>query len=58
MEKRCAQYYVKEEKLGRPSLSPGVYSRMLMVAHFEGIDSQRNSVATKDWQRRHHGPRA
>ncbi len=38
-EKLCAPYYA--EKLGRPSIPPGVYFRMLLVGYFEGIDSQR-----------------
>jgi hypothetical protein len=27
--------------MGRPSIPPGVYFRMLMVGYFEGIDSER-----------------
>jgi len=27
--------------MGRPSIAPGVYFRMLMVGYFEGIDSER-----------------
>jgi transposase len=38
-EELCAPYYA--EKLGRPSIPPGVYFRMLLVGYFEGIDSQR-----------------
>jgi len=38
-EKLCAPYYA--EKLGRPSIPPGVYFRMLLVGYFEGISSQR-----------------
>jgi transposase len=38
-EKLCVPYYA--ERLGRPSLPPGVYFRMLLVGYFEGIDSQR-----------------
>ena len=39
VETLCAPYYA--EKLGRPSIPPGVYFRMLLVGYFEGIDSQR-----------------
>lgn len=39
VEKECAKYYA--EKVGRPSLAPGVYFRCLMVGYFEGIDSER-----------------
>jgi transposase len=41
IEKRCRQYYEREEKRGQPSIPPGVYFRMLLVGYFEGIDSQR-----------------
>jgi transposase len=39
VEELCAPYYA--EKIGRPSIPPGVYFRMLFVGYFEGIDSQR-----------------
>ena len=38
-EALCAPYYA--ETMGRPSIPPGVYFRMLLVGYFEGIDSQR-----------------
>src|SRR5438132_6237507 len=38
-EKLCAPYYA--EVMGRPSLPPGVYFRMLLIGYFEGIGSQR-----------------
>jgi transposase len=41
IERRCAEYYEREETRGRPSLPPGVYFRMLLVGYFEGLDSQR-----------------
>jgi transposase len=41
IEGRCRQYYEMDEKRGRPSIAPGIYSRMLLVGYFEGIDSQR-----------------
>src|ERR1043166_3872123 len=41
LEKRCARYYVQEEKRGQPSIPPGLYFRMLLVGYFEGIESQR-----------------
>lgn len=41
LEKRCAQYYEREEKRGQPSIPPGVYFRMVLIGYFEGIDSQR-----------------
>ena len=39
-EAECLRFY-KSEVMGRPSIAPGVYFRMLMVGYFEGIDSER-----------------
>src|SRR2546425_1614046 len=39
-EKECLPFY-KSEVMGRPSIAPGVYFRMLMIGYFEGIDSER-----------------
>ncbi len=39
VEGRCTKFY--PAKYGRPSLSPGIYSRSLLVGYFEGIDSER-----------------
>lgn len=41
IERRCVQYYEREEKRGQPSVPPGVYFRMLLIGYFEGLDSQR-----------------
>ena len=38
-EKLCRPYY--HSHLGRPSIPPGVYFRMLLVGYFEGLGSQR-----------------
>ena len=38
-EKSCAGFY--HSRLGRPSLPPGMYFRIMMVGFFEGIDSER-----------------
>jgi transposase len=38
-EAQCAPYYAA--KLGRPSIPPGVYFRMLLVGYFEGLEGQR-----------------
>jgi transposase len=38
-EGACAQFYAST--MGRPSLAPGVYFRMLLIGYFEGIDSER-----------------
>lgn len=39
VEKMCEPYY--HTHLGRPSIPPGVYFRMLLVGYYEGIGSQR-----------------
>src|SRR5450755_3800741 len=39
VEARCAKFYAA--KYGRPSLTPGIYFRLLLVGYFEGIDSER-----------------
>lgn len=38
-EDACRSYYA--ESVGRPSIPPGVYFRMLMIGYFEGLDSER-----------------
>jgi transposase len=38
-EERCRGFY--HSKLGRPSLAPGVYFRLLLIGFFEGIASER-----------------
>jgi transposase len=38
-ETSCASFY--HDKLGRPSLPPGQYFRVMMVGFFEGLDSER-----------------
>src|SRR5579863_2656163 len=38
-ERRCHRFY--HEKLGRPSLPPGMYFRLMMIGFFEGLDSER-----------------
>jgi transposase len=39
VESRCAEFY--QSANGRPSLTPGIYFRSLMIGYFEGIDSER-----------------
>src|SRR5215467_6680201 len=39
VERCCAQFYA--ERMGRPSLAPGRYFRLLLIGYFEGIDSER-----------------
>ena len=38
-EETCAKFY--HDRLGRPSIAPGTYFRLLLVGFFEGIDSER-----------------
>jgi transposase len=38
-EARCRQFY--HQKLGRPSLAPGMYFRVMLIGFFEGIESER-----------------
>src|SRR5258706_13148913 len=38
-EGQCATFYA--ETMGRPSLPPGIYFRLLLIGYFEGIDSER-----------------
>ena len=39
VEGRSAKFYAR--KYGRPSLTPGIYFRSLLIGYFEGIDSER-----------------
>jgi transposase len=39
VEDRCRQFYAPV--MGRPSVAPGQYVRLLLVGYFEGIDSER-----------------
>jgi transposase len=39
VERLCAPYYA--QNVGRPSIPPGVYFRMILIGYFEGIGSQR-----------------
>jgi transposase len=39
VERLWAQFYA--ERMGRPSLPPAVYFRLLLIGYFEGIDSER-----------------
>ena len=39
VEGRCQRFYA--EKMGRPSVAPGIYFRLLLIGYFEGVDSER-----------------
>ena len=39
VEAQCRPFYA--EKMGRPSLAPGQYFRLLLLGYFEGLDSER-----------------
>ena len=54
VERECTAYYA--EKMGRPSLPPAVYFKMLFIGFFEGLDSERgiawrvaDSMALRDF---------
>ena len=38
VEGLCAPFYAR---MGRPSLAPGRYFRLLLIGYFEGLDSER-----------------
>jgi transposase len=53
-EAQCASFYA--ETMGRPSLPPSLYFRLLLIGFFEGIDSERgiawraaDSLALRDF---------
>jgi transposase len=39
VERQCERFYA--ETMGRPSLTPGRYFRLLLIGYFEGIDGER-----------------
>jgi transposase len=39
VESRCAKFYAA--RFGRPSLTPGIYFRSLLIGYFEGIGAER-----------------
>jgi len=54
VESECAAYYA--DKVGRPSMPPSVYFKMLFIGFFEGLDSERgiawrvaDSMALRDF---------
>ena len=53
-EAQCGSFHA--ETMGRPSLPPGIYFRLLLIGYFEGIDSERgiawraaDSLALRDF---------
>ncbi|HVR24963.1 MAG TPA: helix-turn-helix transcriptional regulator [Candidatus Polarisedimenticolia bacterium] len=42
VEGQCSKFYAA--KYGRPSLTPGIYFRALLIGCFEGIDSERGNL--------------
>src|SRR5881275_3368447 len=54
VEQQCTRFYA--ERMGRPSLAPGRYFRLLLIGYFEGIDAERgiawraaDSLALRDF---------
>ena len=39
VEAQCQGFYA--ERMGRPSLPPGTYFRLLLIGYFEGLNSER-----------------
>ena len=39
VESACQKFYA--QTMGRPSVAPGMYFRMLLIGYFEGLDSER-----------------
>ena len=39
VEQQCCRFYA--ERMGRPSLVPGRYFRLLLIGYFEGIEGER-----------------
>jgi transposase len=39
VEGRCSKFYAA--RYGRPSLTPGIYIRSLLIGHFEGVGAER-----------------
>jgi transposase len=39
VEQQCRRFYA--ERMGRPSLVPGRYFRLLLIGYFEGIEGER-----------------
>lgn len=39
VEEACQAFYAPT--MGRPSLAPGIYFRLLLIGYFEGVDSER-----------------
>ena len=54
VERTCQKFYAA--RMGRPSVAPGVYFRLLLLGYFEGLDSERgiawraaDSLALRDF---------
>ena len=41
VEALCEKYYEQQGTIGRRSIEPGVYFRMLLIGYFEGVESER-----------------
>lgn len=63
-EELCQKYYRAAGTVGRPSVPPGTYFRMLLVGYFEGVESERgiewrcsDSLSLRDFIGVHAGER-
>src|SRR5258708_32506523 len=49
VESRCAKFYAA--RYGRPSLTPGIYFRSLLIGYFEGIGAERGiACRVAEWR--------
>jgi transposase len=44
LEEKKFDEFADADNIGRPSLAPGIYFRLLLVGYFEGIDSGEESL--------------
>ena len=48
VEQGCAKFYAPQ--YGRPSLTPGIYFRSLLIGYFEGIGAERGIAWRTHWR--------
>src|SRR5712671_2663583 len=54
-EEQCRRFY--HTKLGRPSMAPGVYFRLLLIGFFEGLGSEAILLVPEMANEQRRGPR-
>jgi len=48
VESLCARFYAPQ--FGRPSLTPGIYFRGLLIGYFEGVGAERGIAWRTRWR--------